>query len=203
MAISVRAGLTLYFARHGQTEANVARRFQGHTSDTPLTALGVRQAEDLATILKAHVSDPAALAYVTSPLHRAQRTMQIVRAALGLPIDGYVTDPRLIEIDLGAWDGLTAAEAKAKFPEAYAARAADKWNVSVPGGGENYASVAQRVMHFVEDMRGDSFAISHGAATRILRGLFAGMTWQEMSNLDEPQGVVFRVRGSVVERLGI
>jgi len=44
-------------------------------------------------------------------------------------------------------------------------------------------------------------AISHGATTRILRGLLAGLHWQEMSSLDEPQGVVFRVTGSQVVRL--
>lgn len=201
MTLALAPGLTLYVARHGQTEANVAGRFQGHTIDTPLTDLGVQQAGALATILKASAPDPKALAYVASPLHRAQRTMQIVRAGLALPIDGYATDPRLIEIDLGAWDGLTADEAKAKFPGAYAARAADKWNVNVPGGGENYASVARRLRDFVEDVKADTFAVSHGAATRILRGLFAGMTWRQMSDLDEPQGCVFRVRGSVVERL--
>jgi broad specificity phosphatase PhoE len=201
MALSVPAGLTLYFARHGQTEANVEGRFQGHKQDTPLTELGLKQAAQLATILGRAVKEPAELAYVSSPLHRAQRTMQIVRAGLALPLEGYTTDPRLIEIDLGAWDGLTAAEAAAKFPEAYAARQADKWNVDVPGGGENYASVAARVSSFVEELTADTFAVSHGAATRILRGLFAGLTWKQMSDLDEPQGVVFRVRGNTVKRL--
>ncbi len=47
----------------------------------------------------------------------------------------------------------------------------------------------------------DSFAVSHGATTRILRGLLAGLDWQAMSALDEPQGVVFRVRGQAVVRL--
>ena len=201
MTLRLKPGLTLYFARHGQTEANVAGRFQGHTSDTPLTAKGLQQAADLARILANSVRHPEALSYVSSPLHRAQHTMEIVRGNLGLPIDGFTTDPRLIEIDLGGWDGLTHAEAKAKFPEAYKAREADKWNVEVPGGGENYKSVAARLTSFIGDLKTDTFAVSHGAATRILRGLFAGMTWQQMSALDEPQGVVFSVHDNVVTRL--
>ncbi len=47
----------------------------------------------------------------------------------------------------------------------------------------------------------DTFAVCHGALTRILRGLFQGLDWQGMSDLDEPQGVVFRVRGRTVARL--
>jgi len=179
----------------------VEKRFQGHTVDTPLTPKGLDQARTLGRILRINVSDPAALAYVSSPLQRAQHTMQIVLETLGYPTDSYTTDPRLIEIDLGAWDGLTAEEARTRFPEAYAARQADKWNVDVPGGGENYASVARRAASFVGGMTSDVFAVSHGAFTRILRGLFKGLTWQQMSDLDEPQGVVFRVRGSAVERL--
>ena len=201
MTLALKPGLTLYFARHGQTQANVAGRFQGHTSDTPLTPKGIQQAHDLAAILKRAVPEPQALSYVSSPLHRAQRTMEMVRGDLGLPVDGFHTDPRIIEIDLGAWDGLTHAEAKAKFPEAYKAREADKWDVNVPGGGENYKSVAVRLESFIGDLTTDTFAVSHGAATRILRGLFAGMSWQQMSALDEPQGVVFRVRDNVVVRL--
>jgi probable phosphoglycerate mutase len=127
--------------------------------------------------------------------------MQIVLGTLGFPTDSYTTDPRLIEIDLGAWDGLTADEARSQFPEAYAARQNDKWNVDVPGGGENYASVARRAASFVGGLRSDAFVVSHGAFTRILRGLFKDLTWRQMSDLDEPQGVVFRVRESAVERL--
>lgn len=201
MTLALKPGLTLYFARHGQTQANVAGRFQGHTSDTPLTPKGIQQAHDLAAILKRAVPEPQALSYVSSPLHRAQRTMEMVRGDLGLPVDGFHTDPRIIEIDLGAWDGLTHAEAKARFPEAYKAREADKWDVNVPGGGENYKSVAARLTSFIGDLTTDTFAVSHGAATRILRGLFAGMSWQQMSALDEPQGVVFRVHDNVVVRL--
>jgi len=44
-------------------------------------------------------------------------------------------------------------------------------------------------------------AVSHGATTRILRGLLAGLDWRAMSSLDEPQGVVFRVQGAEVVKL--
>lgn len=199
--LRLKDGITLYFARHGQTDANVAGRFQGHTLDTPLTQTGLQQAAALGRILENAVPDTKGLHYVSSPLRRAQHTMEIVRTTLGLPADGFATDPRLIEIDLGAWDGLTHAEAKERFREAYTARETDKWNVDVPGGGENYKSVAARLTSFIDDLNADTFAVSHGAATRILRGLFANMTWQQMSALDEPQGVVFRVRDNVVVRL--
>jgi len=201
MALEVPQGLTLYFCRHGQTEANVEKRFQGHTVDTPLTGKGVQQARDLGEILRTEVPSFAELDYVCSPLERAQATMELVRDTLGLPMDGFRVDARLIEINLGAWDGLTAHEAENRYPKEYAARTADKWNVRVPGGGENYASVAARVTAFVESLERDTFAVSHGAATRILRGLFAGMNWQQMSDLDEPQGCVFRATGSDVVRL--
>ena len=197
MALEVPAGLTLYFCRHGETEANVDKRFQGHSIDTPLTENGVAQAQAIGGLLRG--LNPNDLEWVSSPLERAQATIELIRDAMDLAMDGYRLDPRLIEIDLGAWDGLTAQEAEARYPQAFAARVKDKWNVNVPGG-ENYASVAQRVTSFVADMQADTFAVSHGAATRILRGLFADMNWQQMSDLDEKQGVLFRVRGSAVER---
>jgi probable phosphoglycerate mutase len=200
MALSVPPGITLYFSRHGQTEANVEKRFQGRTRDTALTALGEQQARNLAMILGEDVPGFASLAFVASPLPRARRTMEIVRDGLGLPRDGYATDDRLMEIDLGQWDGLTDEEAKALDPAKFYERGNDKWNVRVPGG-ENYEDVAARAESWVRDLKADTFAVAHGAFTRILRGLFAGSTWRQMSNLDEPQGVVFRVRGNTVKRL--
>jgi probable phosphoglycerate mutase len=199
MALSVPAGITLYFCRHGQTEANAEKRFQGRTRDTALTPLGIEQAGDVAATMKRVAPEFPALAYVASPLPRARRTMEIIRTGLDLPADCYATDNRLMEIDLGAWDGLTDSEARARFPKEFVERGNDKWNVRVPGG-ENYADVAARATSWIFDLRADTFAVAHGAFTRILRGLFADATWRQMSALDEPQGVVFRVRGNTVKR---
>jgi probable phosphoglycerate mutase len=126
--------------------------------------------------------------------------MEIARGVLALPRDGYAIDPRIQEIDLGQWDQLTESEARAVDPAYFERRAANKWNVPALGG-ENYADVAARLTDWVGDLTSDTFAVSHGAATRILRGLFAGLDADRMSALPEPQGVVFRVRGSEVMQL--
>src|ERR1700749_4813100 len=191
-------GLTLYFSRHGETEANIAKRFQGHTIDTPLTDKGLKQAKAIAKILKARADDPAGLKYVSSPLPRACLTMELVRDHLGLAPDDFKTDKRISEIDLGKWDGLTHKQARKLDPKLFDKREADKWNVRVPGG-ESYEDVADRAERWIRSLKKDTFAISHGAFTRILRGLFEGLSAAEMSALDEPQGVVFRVRGSKVK----
>lgn len=199
MRLSLPQGLTLYFCRHGETEANVQGRFQGRTKDTPLTRRGLDQARTIAKLLALHAPDVNQLHSVASPLARARHTMEVIRAQLGLPPKSYAIEPRIMEIDLGQWDGLTQAQARALDPPAYDAREADKWDVRVPGG-ENYADVAKRCQSWVADLKADTFAVSHGAFTRILRGLFGGMTWKQMSDLDERQGVLFGVRGSAVER---
>ena len=199
MPLSLRPGLTLYFARHGQTEANLAKRYSGK-KDTPLTPLGREQAEEIGLVLKRELGTKPGIACVSSPLARARATMEIARAVLELPPQGYAIDPRIQEIDLGQWDQLTEAEARALDPAYYARRAQDKWNVPALGG-EDYAQVAARLTDWVKDLRTNSFAVSHGAATRILRGLFAGLDAARMSALPEPQGVVFRVRGSDVIQL--
>jgi probable phosphoglycerate mutase len=200
MSLSLPAGLTLYFCRHGETEANVEKRFQGRTRDTPLTATGREQARTTARTLKAAVQEVDVLAYLASPLPRACATMEIVLGELGLPERCYSTDPRLQEIDLGIWDGLTDAEARALDPAMFEKRGNDKWDVRVPGG-ENYADVAARAESWIADLKADTFAISHGAFTRILRGLFAGLGWKQMSDLEEKQGVLFRARGNTIAML--
>jgi len=191
-------GVTLYFCRHGQTQANVEKRFSGY-KDTPLTAQGRAQARAIGGIMK-HQPGALALDYVCSPLARARTTMEIVRETMGLVPNDYRVDERLKEINLGLWDQLTDAEARALDPDLFDRRGADKWHVRVPQG-ENYAEVAGRAESWIASVKADTFAVSHGAFTRILRGLFAGLDGQAMSALDEPQGVVFRARAREVERL--
>jgi broad specificity phosphatase PhoE len=197
--IQLPDGLTLYFARHGQTQANLEKRFSGK-KNTPLTALGREQAHEIGQVLKRELGARPAIACVASPLERARTTMEIARGVLELPAEGYTTDPRIQEIDLGQWDQLTDAEAHDVDPAYFDRRAADKWNVPALGG-EDYEDVATRLIAWLGDLKRDTFAVSHGAATRILRGLFLGLDAAHMSALDEPQGVVFRVRGAVVTQL--
>jgi probable phosphoglycerate mutase len=198
--LALPEGVTLYFARHGETQANVEKRFSGDKY-TPLTQKGLAQSRRIGEILRRAAGATPRLDFVCSPLARACFTMEIVREVAGLTPRGYRIDERLKEINLGLWDQLTDDEARALDPALFAARAADKWNVRVPGG-ENYAEVAARAESWIADVKTDTFAVSHGAFTRILRGLFAGLDGQGMSALDEPQGVVFRVRGQDVELLG-
>ncbi len=197
-ALELKAGITLYFARHGETQANVERRFQGR-NDTPLTEHGRIQARMLAVILAEFLTGQPTPRFVSSPLPRARTTTELILDALRLP-PVYDTDPRLMEINLGDWSGLTDEEAQARDPAMWEKRVADKWNVRVPGGGENYAMVADRLTEWARSLDRDTVAISHGAATRILRGLLLGLSWQEMSALDERQDCVFRVSDGVLTR---
>lgn len=62
----------LYLTRHGETEWNVIHRMQG-SKDSPLTELGVRQAESLKAVLDTVPID----AVYASPSPRAMRTAEI------------------------------------------------------------------------------------------------------------------------------
>lgn len=104
------ATMTLLLARHGRTAWNDSGRYQGH-SDPPLSAEG----ESDASALAARLAGEPFSAIVSSPLQRAWRTAQIVAARAGVaPVR---VEPRLVEIGYGAWEGLTQAEVKARWPE--------------------------------------------------------------------------------------
>ena len=113
MSLELKPGITLYLARHGQTVANQQHRFSGKR-DTPLTELGLTQVRAVGRIMTRAVGMRPALNFVSSPLARAQQSMEIVRSELGLPKDGFITDARIQEIDLGEWDQLTDEEARAR-----------------------------------------------------------------------------------------
>jgi ribonuclease H / adenosylcobalamin/alpha-ribazole phosphatase len=121
--------------RHGQTAMSVQKRYAGR-SDVPLTGLGVQQAAAAAKRLA-----PAGLGViVTSPLLRAVQTAEEVAAATGAPV---VTDQGFRETDFGAWEGLTFAEVRDRWPAEMAAWLADP--AVAPPGGESLTEVIRRV----------------------------------------------------------
>jgi alpha-ribazole phosphatase len=127
---------SIWLVRHGQTELNKARRYQGAT-DSPLTPFGMRQADALARRLR---RIPFKLAIV-SPTARARRTAEIILGDRDAPM---LDDPRWAETHHGRWEGLTYAEVRARFPQEAIARFADALH-GRPSGGESLAEVAARI----------------------------------------------------------
>jgi ribonuclease H / adenosylcobalamin/alpha-ribazole phosphatase len=121
--------------RHGQTPLSVEKRFAGQT-DIGLTSLGEAQAAAAA----ARLADSRADVIVTSPLRRARETASAVGLATGVPV---VVEDSFAEADFGAWDGLTFAEARERWPDEVAAWLADPG--LPPPGGESFVTVADRV----------------------------------------------------------
>lgn len=97
--------------RHGESEWNVLGKWQGR-ADTLLTDAGRSQARRAATSL---LSSGIALDYiVASTLSRARETAEIIASTLNMPAP--IVDERLIETDVGPWEGLREHEIEAGWP---------------------------------------------------------------------------------------
>jgi broad specificity phosphatase PhoE len=90
----------LGLVRHGQTAANIDQVWHGHT-DTELTELGHRQARSLGAYFH-HYMRPEVI--YASPLQRARLTAEAVGERFAIPVQ---LDPRLRELSLGDWEGVT------------------------------------------------------------------------------------------------
>ena len=185
-------------ARHGQSDWNAARRWQGH-ADRPLTEKGRAQASALADRL-AHIDLDAVY---SSDLRRAADTARVVAEAQGL---GLVQLPELREVDVGSWSGLTRDEAEERFPDGFA-----RWREGFPGwdGGEDYDEMAQRVIGAVVQIAlahedGRALVVSHGGPIRAIHAAALGLDVHEYRRLRpvEPNArlsAVCYVRGALTE----
>lgn len=102
----------IYLLRHGEVIGAETRRFIGHL-DVPLSEVGERQCAAQAARLRG----VALAAVYSSDLARARRSAQIIGAPHGLT---PTVLPALREMAMGRWDGLSAAEIRAREPEAFA-----------------------------------------------------------------------------------
>ncbi len=158
--------------RHGETEWNVKRRFQGR-SDIPLNDEGRRLAHVTA---KAMADIPFTRVY-TSPLKRAYETAMIIKGKRDIPV---IEDMRIIEIGFGVYEGLCCAKEGYNIPDPAFMNFFDKPEAyKPPRGAEGIEELKARTADFLaeivhnKDMEGDTILVStHGAA---LRGLLSNM----------------------------
>ena len=193
------AGRLIYLTRHGQTDWNAARRFQGQR-DIPLNDVGRAQARANGDTLRGLIGAAQGFDFVCSPLARTRETMEIARGAMGLDPALYRTDDRLKELSFGAWEGMTMPEIEAATErDVFDARERDKWNFRPPGERvESYADLAERIRPWLESVERPTVAIIHGGVVRTLFRLVGGMSEDEAAHAPDPQDRVLRIRGNTI-----
>lgn len=135
--------IVLYIVRHGQTIDNLEGRIQGHT-DSPLTELGIKQAEAAAHRLSQERLD----CIYSSDLNRALDTSRIIAQAQSneCPI---IPDSRIRELNLGAAQGLTREQYADLRPEEYALWRQDSIK-NRPQGAESIEEAIDRCADFLD-----------------------------------------------------
>lgn len=182
----------LYFARHGQTEWNRERRYQGK-QDIPLNETGRKQADANGPLLKFLFEesniDPNSFSWYASPLSRARETMERMRAAFDQELPPVQYDDRLQEISFGHLEGKLHDELPAELAIAPGKRPPEYWNFR-PDQGENYQDVADRLLAFGAELTKPSVIVAHGGILRVVRHLVENFPRGEAINWPPPQGTI-------------
>jgi broad specificity phosphatase PhoE len=156
-------------ARHGETDDNAAKRFQGHR-DPPLNALGRSQA----LALGEELAGAGIQELWSSPLRRAHETASIAGGALGLRPR---LDDRLMEIDVGHWAGRLYDDLAVEEPDAFAAWRSGSPSFRFPGGEsleEQGERVAAAIVEIARAARLPVLVVCHGGVIREARRVLAG-----------------------------
>ena len=155
----------LLLVRHGEVEGIEPERFRGRR-DLPLTARGVAQAGAVARQIAAH-HRPAAI--YASPLSRTIATAEAIAKPFNLPIERA---PELIDIDYGEWHGLSAAQARTRWPDQVDLWYREPDRVQIPEG-ESLTGVLARVAPVLEGIArrhdgGLVVIVAHESVNRVI-----------------------------------
>jgi broad specificity phosphatase PhoE len=134
--------LTVLLTRHGHTDRSEPEQYLGQHVTAQLSHRGRADAQRLADRLEGVRLDRV----ISSPLARAVDTAAILATEVAVE-----TDPRLAELDYGAWEGLTVEEIERRFPTEFESYEADPATHHV-GGGESGEDVAHRLSGLMSDL---------------------------------------------------
>ena len=156
----------LLLLRHGETAWNAEHRFTTR-SDVELSTEGVAQAHAVAEALAGVPLDRI----MSSPMRRAAETARIVAEAQ--PASPPVrTDPRLVEIDAGPFEGMTEDElASGPLAAAFAAWHTLEAEPEFPDGCETFDAALGRAASFLNEHGGEpgtTLVVTHGSLARLM-----------------------------------
>lgn len=185
--------IDLLLVRHGETEWNRLRRYQGHR-DVPLSEVGVAQAAALTPVL-AELQARSPLVY-SSDLIRARQTAEIA-----CPWAVPRVDQRLREMFFGAFEGCTHDECIERFGEHY-----NSWRAD-PGNGRAFEGESVEEFHARLDSwllelpaTGTAIAFAHGGVLRLLASRAHGMRYDDDLHIPPTSAVWLRVQeGRIAE----
>src|SRR5690242_413777 len=140
--------MRLYFARHGESEANTRHIISNRASPLGLTSLGKQQAKALAQSL----SEIPISVIFCSPVFRARETANILSASFGKP---YQTTDTLREYDCGVLEDQSDEESWRAHRQYF-----DDWTLhqnylNKPEGGESFVDIRNRFIPFIEELTGN------------------------------------------------
>lgn len=154
----------LYLIRHGITEWNNQRRFQGQ-ADIPMSPAGIKQIEKLANRLE---GEPGLLKLYCSKMKRAMMTADIIGRKLDMV---PVAVPNLEEISVGGWSGRGFDEIEREESELYYKWQSGESTFCIPGG-ESTAQVQKRavdeIMPLIENETGSILLVAHGIVIKTI-----------------------------------
>lgn len=149
----------IWFLRHGQTDWNHLKRWQGH-ADIPLNADGLSQAGRTAARLHAVHFDGV----YSSDLARASMT-----ARLACPHAALVIDPRLRELRFGTFEGKRFEDMSDDEHALVSHWWKDPYASRLPGG-ETYTEMEERLVSWRDALpaEGRFLAVTHGGPIRCM-----------------------------------
>ncbi len=182
--------MDLYLIRHGQTDYNVEKRFQGQI-DVPLNETGRLQAFKLreALCVKSHKID---LVY-TSPLARATETARLITSDNSL----IHVDTRLTEISLGEFDGRLESDIENEVGEkSYASWRHSNFIQPAPGG-ESLAEAMLRAKAFLHRLT--TLPIQQNLAVVSHQGMLMALKAQISDDISQSALTRYRQKNDEIE----
>lgn len=155
----------IILVRHGQTAWNREERFRGH-ADIPLDEIGISQAQATASRIAAQWQPHVIYA---GPLSRTLQTAQPTAALLNLTVH---SEPKLIDVDCGDWQGFSPDEVRAKWTAEFDTYLHTPLHFQFPGGESLEAArlrAFQRVNELTQKHAGQTIMlVSHTALNRLI-----------------------------------